>query len=75
MTGIDLVFQHKDGDIWAVQAKCYDSKYPVSKKDMDTFLSESSRSVIKSRLLVTSTDLMSANAMGGRVQQAPTVPR
>jgi predicted helicase len=61
--GIDLVFQHKNGDIWAVQAKCYDSKYPVSKKDMDTFLSESSRSVIKSRLLVTSTDHMSANAI------------
>ena len=30
---------------------------------MDTFLSESSRSVIKSRLLVTSTDQMSANAI------------
>ncbi|SLN32571.1 hypothetical protein ROG8370_01290 [Roseovarius gaetbuli] len=62
-TGINLVFEHKNGDIWAVQAKCYDSKYPVSKKDMDTFLSESNRSIINKRLLVTSTDLMSANAI------------
>jgi predicted helicase len=61
--GIDLVFRHKNGETWAVQSKCYDSNYPVTKKDMDTFLSESNRALIHKRLLLTSTDLMSANAL------------
>jgi predicted helicase len=61
--GIDLVFRHKNGETWAVQSKCYDSNYPVTKKDMDTFLSESNRALIHKRLLLTSTDLMSANAI------------
>mgnify|MGYP001328210987 FL=1 len=34
--GIDLIFKHKSGETWAVQAKCYDEKYSVSKADMDT---------------------------------------
>ena len=29
--GIDLVFRHKNGETWAVQSKCYDSNYPVTK--------------------------------------------
>ena len=45
--GIDLVFRHKNGETWAVQSKCYDSNYPVTKKDMDTFLSESNRALIE----------------------------
>ena len=61
--GIDLVFRHKNGETWAVQSKCYDTSYPVTKKDMDTFLSESNRALIHKRLLLTSTDLMSANAI------------
>ena len=39
--GIDLVFRHKNGEIWAVQAKCYSQKYEVTKSDVDKFLSES----------------------------------
>ena len=60
--GIDLVFKHKNGEVWAVQAKCYNQKYSVSKKDMDTFLSESNRAVIQHRLLLTSTNGMGSNA-------------
>jgi predicted helicase len=59
---IDLVFRHRDGDIWAVQAKCYASSIRITKEDMDTFLSESSRKVISRRLLMASADKMGANA-------------
>ena len=37
--GIDLVFKHRNGETWAVQAKCYDQKYKINKPDIDTFLS------------------------------------
>lgn len=60
--GIDLIFRCTRGKIWAVQAKCYDEKYYVTKKDVDTFLSESSRTIIYKRLLITTTDLLSRNA-------------
>ncbi|MDC0913788.1 DEAD/DEAH box helicase family protein, partial [Paracoccaceae bacterium] len=60
--GIDLIFKHKNGDTWAVQAKCYDEKYSVSKTDMDSFLTESSRALIKHRLLMASTNNLGRNA-------------
>ena len=60
--GIDLVFKHRNGETWAVQAKCYDQKYKINKPDIDTFLSESSRKSISRRLLIASTDKMGANA-------------
>ena len=60
--GIDLVFKHKNGEIWAVQAKCYSPEYSITKSDVDTFLSESSRPTINKRLLVASTDLIGTNA-------------
>ena len=60
--GIDLVFAHSDGSTWAVQAKCYDSKYQITKKDVDTFLSESNRPIINHRLLISSTDLINSKA-------------
>ena len=60
--GIDLVFKHKNSEIWAVQAKCYSQEYSISKKDVDTFLSESNRAGIDKRLLITTTDLIGANA-------------
>ncbi len=41
--GIDLVAQHRDGTLWAIQAKAYDSAYSVTKGDVDKFLSESNR--------------------------------
>jgi len=60
--GIDLVFKHKNSEVWAVQAKCYSQEYSITKSDVDTFLSESNRSTINKRLLVASTDLIGANA-------------
>jgi predicted helicase len=60
--GIDLVFQHKNGDHWAVQAKCYSPDYDITKHDVDKFLSESNRPQIKHRLLIATTDRIGTNA-------------
>jgi predicted helicase len=73
--GIDLVFQHKNGEMWAVQTKCYDQKYPITKKDIDTFLSESNRAVIHKRLLMASTDHIGANAIRTCNEQEKPVVR
>ncbi len=60
--GIDLVFRHKNGEMWAVQAKCYSPQYSITKHDVDKFLSESNRNGISKRLLIASTDGIGANA-------------
>lgn len=60
--GIDLVAEDVEGRLWAVQAKCYDPAHTVAKRDLDTFLSESSRPEFSFRLLIATTDLLSDNA-------------
>jgi superfamily II DNA or RNA helicase len=60
--GIDLVFKHKNGETWAVQAKCYSTEYDITKHDVDKFLSESNRKGIDKRLLIATTDRIGANA-------------
>lgn len=60
--GIDLVFQHKNGETWAVQAKCYSPNHDITKHDVDKFLSESNRKGIDKRLLIATTDRIGANA-------------
>lgn len=60
--GIDLVFRHRNGEHWAVQAKCYAPTYNITKHDVDKFLSESNRPQIHRRLLVATTDRIGANA-------------
>ena len=60
--GVDLVFKHKNGDVWAVQAKCYSPEYSITKSDLDKFLSESNRQGIDKRLLIASTDKIGSNA-------------
>ena len=60
--GIDLVFEDHNGEVWVVQAKCYDEKYDVTKADIDSFLSESGRKGISRRLLITTTDKLGTNA-------------
>ena len=70
--GIDLVFRHKNGGTWAVQAKCYAPDYHVTKQDVDKFLSESNRPGITHRLLIATTDLIGSNAK--QVCEAQTVP-
>ncbi|KUH86586.1 MULTISPECIES: restriction endonuclease [unclassified Mycobacterium] len=56
--GIDLVAEDRNGTLWAIQAKAYDPKYRVSKKDIDRFLAESGRAVFGYRMLIATTDLI-----------------
>ncbi|MDQ1250597.1 MAG: hypothetical protein QG597_4976, partial [Actinomycetota bacterium] len=56
--GIDLVAEDRNGERWAIQAKAYDPKYRVSKKDVDKFLAESGRKVFAYRMLIATTDLI-----------------
>ena len=60
--GVDLVFRHKNGEHWAVQAKCYAPGYDITKRDVDKFLSESNRPIIQRRLLIATTDRIGGNA-------------
>ena len=60
--GVDLVFKHKNSEVWAVQAKCYSPEYSITKADVDKFLSESNRPSIDKRLLIASTDQIGQNA-------------
>ena len=72
--GIDLVAEDVDGRTWAIQAKCYDPQYNVTKKDVDSFLSESTNTKIHHRLLIATTDGLGANAVGVIQRQNETIP-
>ncbi|MEU9806882.1 Helicase associated domain protein [Mycobacterium sp. NPDC050853] len=54
--GIDLVVEDRDRQLWAVQAKAYVPDSAITKKDVDKFLSESSRKWFCYRLLIATTD-------------------
>jgi predicted helicase len=56
--GIDLVAEDRNGNLWAIQAKAYDPKYRVTKKDVNKFLAESGREVFTYRMLFATTDLI-----------------
>ncbi|GDX83860.1 hypothetical protein LBMAG42_56710 [Deltaproteobacteria bacterium] len=60
--GIDLIAETHDGELWAVQAKCYAPTTRVTKADIDSFLSESNRKEIAFRLLIATTDGIAPNA-------------
>jgi len=67
--GTDLVFKDKDGLIWAVQAKCYDEKYPTTKHDMNTFLADSGREKVDRRLWLQTTNRMAKEASDTLIDQ------
>ncbi|AQT81508.1 helicase [Mycolicibacterium litorale] len=56
--GIDLVAEDSNGQLWAIQAKAYDPKYRVTKKDVNKFLAESGRPVFSYRMLIATTNLI-----------------
>lgn len=66
--GIDLIAEHRDGSLWAIQAKAYAEDYYITKKDIDTWLTESNvknddgRPKFAYRLLVATTDHVASNA-------------
>jgi superfamily II DNA or RNA helicase len=69
--GIDLVAERMNGDLVAVQVKCYRADRFVSKRDMDTFLSESSREIFESRLVIATCDVGRTARRTLRGQQKP----
>lgn len=60
--GIDLVAQTYHKKLWAIQAKAYAPAHHITKADVDTFLSESSREVFVYRLLIGTTNYIGHTA-------------
>ena len=54
--GTDLVFRDKQGEIWAVQSKCFDEEYATKKDDMNSFLADSGRKQVSRRLWIQTTN-------------------
>ena len=61
-TGIDLVAEEHDGGHCAIQCKCYASGTRIDKKDLDSFISFSSRAAFTTRLVVDTGDQWGRNA-------------
>lgn len=60
--GIDLVAATHDDQLIAVQCKHYRRETTITKQDVDSFLSESSRDQFAERVLISTTDRLSAGA-------------
>lgn len=71
--GTDLVFRDKDGQIWAVQAKCYDQSRRTKKADMDSFLADSGRGQVSRRLWLQTTNKIETKAKQTCVDQEKPV--
>lgn len=71
--GVNLVAVTHAGRVDAVQAKHYGSEHTVTKRDIDTFLSESNRPAIGWRLLIASTDKLAGSAREVMAEQEKPV--
>ena len=60
--GVDLVAEHNDGSLWAVQVKCFKQDHSLTKSELDSFLAASGREVFAQRLLIATTDLVGRTA-------------
>ena len=60
--GIDLVARTQRGELWAIQAKADHPDRAISKREIDSFLSESNRPEFAYRVLMATTDDIGANA-------------
>ncbi len=75
-TGIDLVAERFDGGICAIQCKFYESSTVISKPDIDSFLSLSSKAAFTHRLFVDTTDVAwGKNAEDAIKNQNPEVEK
>lgn len=80
-TGIDLVAETYENDFWAIQCKFYDEAYNITKGDVDTFLSTSSKffyvdgkqKKFSYRLIASSTNHYNHNAEETLQNQDPPV--
>jgi predicted helicase len=55
-TGIDIVAETDDGELWAVQAKCYRESTWLSTDDIDSFIARSATAEFAHLLLIATTD-------------------
>ena len=62
--GTDLVFEDKQGRIWAVQSKCFAESHSTTKDELNSFLADTSRRVVYRRLWMQSNSVMGKNARG-----------
>ena len=60
--GIDVVAQGHDNSLCAIQAKCFDPGRDIPKSEIDSFISAASPRKYAHRMLVATTDGLSANA-------------
>lgn len=60
--GVDLLAETPEGWLWAIQCKCFRQDNSVTHGDISSFLSESARSEVDTRLLITTTDKIGKNA-------------
>ena len=54
--GTDIVIKHKNGETWAVQAKCYAPAYYIKKGDLDSFVSHATHPKVARLLVLATTD-------------------
>ena len=60
--GIDIVARTRTGELWAIQSKADHPDRAIPKREIDSFLSESSRPEFAYRLLMATTDDIGATA-------------
>ena len=60
--GIDIVARTRAGELWAIQSKAVHPDRAISKREIDSFLSESSRPEFAYQLLMATTDRIGQNA-------------
>jgi len=60
--GIDIVALTRTGELWAIQAKADHPDRAISKREIDSFLSESNRPQFAYRLLMATTDAIGVTA-------------
>jgi len=54
--GTDIVIKHKNGETWAVQAKCYKPVYSITKGDLNSFVTHATHPEVARLLLLATTD-------------------
>ena len=60
--GIDLVMLDKLGRNWAIQSKCYNPEYQITKASINSFIAESENPLIHKRLLLATTNKINSVA-------------
>jgi hypothetical protein len=71
--GTDLIALTHSSEVWAVQIKCVAERSTVKKADIDSFLSDTSRTQISRRILIVTTNNLGTNARASLIGVSPPV--